>query len=180
MPISLKVFAAMFAGFNEPFAASGGGGLATGFERPSSHHQQVLRYVEDPWCGEPLSNGFVADMMRMNATWSGAMARHRSARTSCRSTVFGGTTAVGGTEADSVKELAALVEALGMADVTLRLYPDVCETSNETNRADVEAVRLASATGTSMADRVPVLVLPGFGAGDGSTVGGLLGHPTHR
>ncbi|MGB5758086.1 MAG: alpha/beta hydrolase [Acidimicrobiales bacterium] len=36
-----------------------------------------------------------------------------------------------------------------------------------------------------MADRVPVLVLPGFGVGDGSTVGlrtglALAGHPTHR
>lgn len=149
-----EVFAAMFAGFNEPFAASGGGDLATGFEWLSRNHQEVLRYVEDPWCGEPLSNGFVADMMSgMNATWSGD--GEASIRKDLPVYVFGGDhDPVGGTEADSVKELVARYEALGMADVTLRLYPDGRhEMLNETNRADVEADLIAWLDGLQLRPR---------------------------
>jgi alpha-beta hydrolase superfamily lysophospholipase len=54
-----EVFSAMFAGFNEPFSSSD----ATGFEWLSRDPAEVNLYVDDPWCGEPLSNGFVADMM---------------------------------------------------------------------------------------------------------------------
>jgi alpha-beta hydrolase superfamily lysophospholipase len=47
---------------------------------------------------------------------------------------------VGGTKADSVRDLVGRYEELGVGPVTLRLYPDGRhEMLNETNRAEVEA-----------------------------------------
>ncbi len=140
-----EVFAAMFAGFNEPFAASGADGEpVTGFEWLSRDRAEVAQYVEDQWCGEPLSNGFVADMMSgMDATWSGD--GEASIRKDLPVYVFGGDhDPVGGTEADSVKELVARYQALGIDGVTLRLYQHGRhEMLNETNRDEVEADLIA-------------------------------------
>ena len=135
-----EVFAGMFAGFNEPFAAELADGSATGFEWLSRDPAEVQKYVDDPWCGEPLSNGYVADMMSgMQETWN------READATIGPDlpvyVFGGDRdPVGGEDADSVKELAARYEAKGVGPVTLKLYPGGRhEMLNETNRAEVEA-----------------------------------------
>jgi alpha-beta hydrolase superfamily lysophospholipase len=130
-----EVFAGMFAGFNEPF----GGPDATGFEWLSRDPAEVEAYVEDPWCGEPLSNGFVADMMSgMQETWTGG--GEAAISTDLPIYVFGGEEdPVGGTKADSVKELVGRYEDLGIGPITLRLYPDGRhEMLNETNRSTVE------------------------------------------
>ncbi|MGI9615029.1 MAG: lysophospholipase [Acidimicrobiales bacterium] len=130
-----EVFAGMFAGFNEPFS----GPDATGFEWLSRDAAEVQLYVDDPWCGEPLSNGFVADMMSgMQQTWTGG--GEASIATDLPAYVFSGEQdPVGGTKADSVRELVARYEELGIGPVTLRLYPDGRhEMLNETNRAVVE------------------------------------------
>lgn len=131
-----EVFAAMFGGFNEPFA----GPDATGFEWLSRDEAEVKAYVDDPWCGEPLSNGFVADMMSgMHGTWTGG--GEERIRKDLPIYVFGGAQdPVGGTEADSVRDLVARYEALGIGPITLRLYENGRhEMLNETNRAEVEA-----------------------------------------
>ncbi|MDZ7733662.1 MAG: alpha/beta fold hydrolase [Acidimicrobiia bacterium] len=67
-----ELFAATFAGYNVPFADEVD---ATGYEWLSRDAAEVRAYVEDPWCGDdqPLSNGFVADMIQgMVDTWDPA------------------------------------------------------------------------------------------------------------
>jgi alpha-beta hydrolase superfamily lysophospholipase len=131
-----EVFAGMFAGFNEPFSGPG----ATGFEWLSRDEAEVGAYVDDPWCGEPLSNGFVADLMSgMNDTWTAEA--EAGIRTDLPLYVFGGEDdPVGGQKADSVRELVARYQARGIGPITLRLYPEGRhEMLNETNRAEVEA-----------------------------------------
>ncbi len=135
-----EVFAAMFAGFNEPF----GGPDATGFEWLSRDPDEVQAYVEDPWCGEPLSNGFVADMLTgTSAMWT-PEAEERIRR-DLPVYVFGGVDdPVGGEQAASVRELVERYEALGAGPVTLRLYPGARhETLNETDRTEVTADLIA-------------------------------------
>jgi len=131
-----EVFAGMFAGFNEPFT----GPEATGFEWLSRDAAEVKLYVDDPSCGEPLSNGFVADMMSgMQGTWTGG--GESTIGKDLPVYVFSGEEdPVGGTKADSVRDLVARYEALGIGPITLRLYADGRhEMLNETNRAEVEA-----------------------------------------
>ncbi len=131
-----EVFAGMFAGFNEPFAGPG----ATGFEWLSRDADEVELYVDDPWCGEPLSNGYVADMMSgMQKTWTGG--GEAEIGKDLPIYVFGGEDdPVGGTKADSVRDLVSRYESLGIGPVTLQLYPGGRhEMLNETNRDEVEA-----------------------------------------
>jgi alpha-beta hydrolase superfamily lysophospholipase len=47
----------MFAALNAPFAPG-----KTGFEWLSRDEAEVQNYVDDPWCGRPLSNRLVADL----------------------------------------------------------------------------------------------------------------------
>lgn len=135
-----EVFASMFAGFNEPFATE----RATGFEWLSRDESEVQAYVDDPWCGEPLSNGFVADMMSgMQATWSDD-AEARVGKDLPIYVFSGDQDPVGGTKADSVRELVGRYEQLGVGPITLKLYEDGRhEMLNETNRAEVEADLIA-------------------------------------
>lgn len=131
-----EVFAAMFAGFNEPFS----GDDATGFEWLSRDEAEVKTYVDDPDCGEPLSNGFVADMMSgMNSVWDPAAEAGIGKELPIY--IFSGEQdPVGGTEADSVRDLAARYEKMGIGPITLRIYEGGRhEMLNETNRDDVEA-----------------------------------------
>jgi hypothetical protein len=51
-------------GFNGAFVASAPPGGPTGFEWLSRDPGEVQKYVDDPWCGLPLTNGFVADNMK--------------------------------------------------------------------------------------------------------------------
>ncbi len=53
------VIGAMFGGFNEPFDSPD----ASGFEWLSRDPAEVQAYVDDPWCGFPVSNGYVEDML---------------------------------------------------------------------------------------------------------------------
>jgi alpha-beta hydrolase superfamily lysophospholipase len=131
-----EMFAAMFAGMNEPFAKDG----ATGFEWLSRDDAEVKKYVDDPWCGFPLSNGYVADMMiAMNTTWQPA-SEANVAKGVPILVMSGEEDPVGGEKAASVKELVGRYEANGVGPVTLTLYPGGRhEMLNETNRDDVEA-----------------------------------------
>jgi alpha-beta hydrolase superfamily lysophospholipase len=130
-----EVFAAMFAGFNEPFANDD----ATGFEWLSKDAAEVRAYVDDDWCGFPLSNGYVADMLgATSAMWTPeAEAR---IRTDIPIYVMGGDhDPVGGEDAESVRRLVERYEALGAGPVTLRLYEGGRhEMLNEVNRDEVE------------------------------------------
>ena len=130
-----EIFAAMFGGFNEPFADEG----ATGFEWLSRDGAEVQKYVDDPWCGFPLSNGYVADMLAGTAEiWTPEA--ESSIPRDVPVYVFGGAVdPVGGENVQSVRDLVARYEALGVEQIELKLYPDGRhEMLNETNRDDVE------------------------------------------
>jgi len=131
-----EMLAAMFAGMNEPFAKDGD----TGFEWLSRDRAEVDKYADDPWCGIPLSNGYVADMMiAMNTTWKPA-SEANVAKGVPILVMSGEEDPVGGEKAASVKELVGRYEANGVGPVTLKLYPGGRhEMLNETNRDDVEA-----------------------------------------
>jgi alpha-beta hydrolase superfamily lysophospholipase len=131
-----EMIAAMFAGMNTPFAEDG----ATGFEWLSRDRAEVQKYVEDPWCGFPVSNGYIADMMlAMNTTWTPA-GEAKVPKGVPILVMSGEEDPVGGEKASSVKELVARYEANGVGPVTLKLYPGGRhEMLNETNRDEVEA-----------------------------------------
>jgi alpha-beta hydrolase superfamily lysophospholipase len=131
-----ELFAAMFGGFNAAFAGDGG----TGFEWLSRDQHQVAAYVADPWCGAgvPLSNGFVADMIRgMLATWDPA-AEEVVTKDLPTLIIAGEADPVGGNGA-GVRALADRYLELGVGPVTVHLYPEARhELLNETNSADVD------------------------------------------
>jgi alpha-beta hydrolase superfamily lysophospholipase len=129
------VFAAMFGGFNEPFAGDG----ATGFEWLSRDAEEVRKYGDGPWCGFPLSNGYVADMLAgTSAMWTPEA--EANIRTDLPIYVMGGDQdPVGGANVETVHELVGRYEALGAGPVTLKLYPGGRhEMLNELNRDEVE------------------------------------------
>ena len=126
-----ELFAAMFAGFNTPFERP----EATGFEWLSRDEDEVRMYVDDPDCGEPLSNGFVADMLSGSATMWQPENEARITRDLPVYLFSGENDPVGGEKAASVVALAARYEEMGVGPVTLRIYPDGRhEMLNETNR----------------------------------------------
>ncbi|MEZ5168069.1 MAG: alpha/beta hydrolase [Acidimicrobiales bacterium] len=131
------VFAAMFAGFNEPFATTVAD--PTGYEWLSRDRDEVAAYVADPWCGGALSNGFVTDMVTgMAAMWEPA-AEARIPRDLPILLIAGDADPVGAAGA-SVRALADRYEAAGRGPITCRLYPEARhELLNETNRDEVHA-----------------------------------------
>lgn len=135
-----EVFGAMFAGFNEPFASDD----ATGFEWLSRDAAEVQKYVDDPWCGFPLSNGYVADMLSATAAMWTPEAEEAIRRDLPVYVMSGENDPVGGENVQTVRDLVARYEATGVGPVTVQLYPDARhETLNEVNRDEVEANLLA-------------------------------------
>ena len=135
-----EVFAAMFGGFNEPFTAPN----ATGFEWLSRDVDEVAAYVADPWCGFPLSNGYVADMLAGTSQMWTPGAEAAIPHDLPMYVVSGANDPVGGEQLQSVKDLVARYEAMGIGPITLKVYPDARhETLNETNREEVETDFLA-------------------------------------
>lgn len=125
------LFAGMFAGFNEAFAAEDDD--PTGFEWLSRDRDEVRAYDEDPWCGGDLSNGFVTDMITgMAEMWrDGAEA---AVPDDLPILLVAGNADPVGDRGASVRALAERYETLGKA-VTMILYPDARhEVLNETIR----------------------------------------------
>ncbi len=129
------LFAAMFAGFNEPFTSDS----ANGFEWLSCDTDEVSEYINDPWCGAPLSNGFVADMVRgMVEAWEDE-AEAKIPKNVPVLVMSGMQDPVGGF-GESVSALATNFAVLGVERVTANLYPDGRhEMLNEINRDEVVA-----------------------------------------
>ncbi|MEZ5246775.1 MAG: alpha/beta fold hydrolase [Acidimicrobiales bacterium] len=131
------LFAGMFAGFNETFAATTS--EPTGFEWLSRDADEVAIYVADPWCGGDLSNGFVTDMIRGMATMWDPAAEAMIPRTLPVLFIAGDQDPVGGF-GESVRALHDRYGADGIGPLVLRLYPDARhELLNETNRDEVHA-----------------------------------------
>jgi alpha-beta hydrolase superfamily lysophospholipase len=135
-------FGMLFAGFNEPFAASAPGGSPTGFEWLSRDHAEVQRYVDDPWCGLPLTNGFVADNLRDLAELWAPGREERIPRRVPVLFIAGDRDPVG-EFGEGVRRLAERYRRVGIP-VTERLYPGARhEVFNEINRDEVHRDLLA-------------------------------------
>jgi alpha-beta hydrolase superfamily lysophospholipase len=135
-------FAMLFLNFNDPFVVSAPGTGPTGFEWLSRDQDEVQKYVDDPWCGLPLSNGFVADMAAgLEATWADGADRDVPADLPVL-IMAGDEDPVGGSGV-SVRELSERYRA-GGRPVTEHLYRGARhEIFNETNRDQVHTDLLA-------------------------------------
>ena len=135
------LFAGMFAGFNEPFATDSDD--PSGFEWLSRDATEVARYVDDPWSGGDLSNGFVTDMISGMALMWGPEAEATIPKGLPILLVAGDRDPAGGF-GESVRALHDRYAAAGLGPLELRLYPEARhELLNETNRDDVQADLLA-------------------------------------
>jgi alpha-beta hydrolase superfamily lysophospholipase len=129
-------FAMLFVGFNDAFVASPPPGGPTGFEWLSRDQVEVQKYVDDPWCGLPLSNGFVADNVRgLDEIWAPG-SDERLPRHIPVLFIAGDQDPVG-EFGQGVRRLAERYRRVGIR-VTERLYPGARhEMFNETNRDQV-------------------------------------------
>ncbi len=133
------VWTAMTAGFNEPWS----GPEATGSEWLSGDDAEVQAYVDDPWCGFELSNGFITDLVGGMADLWAPDAEDGIPRDLPVLMIAGDADPVGGNGA-LVRELADRYVSKGLGPVTLTLYPEARPAVlNETNRDEVTADLLA-------------------------------------
>jgi len=118
--------------FNKPFEPG-----ATGKEWLSRDVAEVRKYVDDPLCGQPFPNSFFLEMLKLlNATWKPA-AEGRIPRTLPVAMIAGAQDPVG-MQGKGVRVLESRYRALGLKDVTCRLYEGARhEVFNETNRDEV-------------------------------------------
>jgi len=130
-----QTFLSIFADFNEPFS----GPDATGLEWLSRDPAEVRAYVNDPWCGQPLSNGFVHDMLiGVRKMW--APENERRVAVGGPLLVFAGDDDPAGEFGEAMRDLVARYERYGIAPIRLRLYPKGRhEMLNEINREEVHA-----------------------------------------
>lgn len=129
-------FAMLFVNFNDPFVDTAPASGPTGFEWLSRDQDEVRAYVDDPWCGFPLSNGFVADMAAgLEKLWA-ADSEGRIPGDLPVLIMAGGDDPVG-QSGESVRQLVQRYHKRGLA-VTERLYPGARhELFNEINREEV-------------------------------------------
>ena len=130
-----QTFLSIFANFNEPFAGSD----ATGLEWLSRDPAEVRAYIDDPWCGQPLSNGFVHDMLLgVRKMW--APENERRVAVGGPLLVFAGDDDPAGEFGEAMRDLVTRYKEYGIAPITLRLYQKGRhEMLNEINREEVEA-----------------------------------------
>jgi alpha-beta hydrolase superfamily lysophospholipase len=129
-------FAMLFVGFNDRFADSGPPAGPTGFEWLSRDHAEVQKYVDDPWCGLPLSNGFVADSLRPRSEIWAPGSEERIPKHIPILFIAGEEDPVG-EFGEGVRRLAERYRRAGLR-VTERIYPGARhEMFNETNREEV-------------------------------------------
>jgi len=131
------LFTGMFAGFNEAFAE--GHDAATGYEWLSRDQAEVDLYVDDPWCGMDLSNGFVTDMLVGSAELA-EPAAVTSIPAGRPILLFGGDQDPVGGNGAALPALAESYEANGLGPLTQHLYAGGRhEMLNETNRDEVHS-----------------------------------------
>jgi alpha-beta hydrolase superfamily lysophospholipase len=126
------IFAAMFASFNEPFAPA-----KTGFEWLSRDEIEVQKYVDDPWCGFPLTNAMVAGMLKgAREIWQ----EENEARIPKELPMFvisGDRDPVGG-NTESITPLTIRYEGYGIKNIRHKFYANARhELLNEVNRDEV-------------------------------------------
>jgi alpha-beta hydrolase superfamily lysophospholipase len=127
------VFIGMFASFNQAFEP-----IRTGFEWLSRDEAEVQKYVDDPWCGFPFSNGLVMDMFKGAGDIWVPENEARIPKDLPLLVVSGDMDPAGGNTA-AVTPLVERYRANGMRAVTVKFYPQARhEILNETNRDEVQ------------------------------------------
>lgn len=129
-------FGLLFADFNDPFVEGAGPDGPTGFEWLSRDADEVKLYVDDPWCGFLLSNGFVAAMTEgLDAMW--AEGYERTIPIALPVLIICGDQDPVGQNGEAVHTLTDRYRNVGL-EVTEILYPGARhEIFNETNRDEV-------------------------------------------
>jgi len=128
-----ELFIQMFAGFSAPFPP-----VRTGFEWLSRDEAEVQKYVDDPWCGFPFSNGLVLDMFKGAADIWCDESESRIPKDLPVLMVSGALDPVGANTA-AVNLLAQRYQAQGIRNLTVKFYEDARhELLNETNRDEVQ------------------------------------------
>ena len=108
----------MFSGFNAPFEPK-----TTGFEWLSRDEEQVRRYVEDPYCGFPLTNASMATMLHGFAdAWRAD--NEATVKAELPILIIAGERDPAGAATGSLQGLADRYRARGARDLTVTLYPD--------------------------------------------------------
>jgi len=129
-----EAFGQMFAGFNAAFEP-----VRTGFEWLSRDEAEVQKYVDDPWCGFPFSNGLVLGMFTGGAEIWSDEGEARIPKDLPVLMVSGALDPVGA-NTQAVKLLADRYQKLGIQDLTVKFYGGARhELLNETNRDAVQA-----------------------------------------
>jgi alpha-beta hydrolase superfamily lysophospholipase len=126
------LFEQMFAGFNQPYEPG-----KTGFEWLSRDEVEVQKYMDDPWCGFPFTNGMVADLFKgAREIWKPE--NEAKIQNNLPIYIFSGAEDPVGGNTMSIKQLVERYEANGMNHITVKFYDGGRhEMLNETNRDEV-------------------------------------------
>jgi len=126
------LFGQMFAGFNEPFEPA-----KTGFEWLSRDIDEVQKYVVDPWCGFPFTNGMTYEFLKGGMHMWTAENEARVPNDLPMLVFSGAMDPVGGNTL-GVKDLVNRYAENGLESITLKFYEGARhEMLNETNRDEV-------------------------------------------
>ena len=121
----------MFAALNEPFQP-----VATPFDWLSRDPLEVQKYVDDPWCGFPFTNGITLEMGRGTAAMLAPQNQAQIPKNLPVLLLSGELDPVGAN--NGVRALEQRYRELGIKDVQVILYPQGRhEMLNELNRNDV-------------------------------------------
>jgi alpha-beta hydrolase superfamily lysophospholipase len=133
-----ELFGQMFASFNQPFEPG-----ETGLEWLSRDPVEVKKYVDDPWCGFPFTNGMVAEFFKGGVNiWNPA--NEVRIPNDLPMLVFSGALDPVGGNTLGVKALVERYKNNGVEDITLKFYDGGRhEMLNETNRDEVHRDVLA-------------------------------------
>jgi alpha-beta hydrolase superfamily lysophospholipase len=128
-----ELFAGMFTSFAEPFPP-----VVTGFEWLSRDTAEVQKYVDDPFCGFPFSNGLVSDFFKGGKVMWSPEEEAKIPKDMPILFIAGEKDPAGGFTA-AVKQLIQRYEEQGLTNMTVKFYPDARhEVLNETNRDEVQ------------------------------------------
>ncbi|MFV0258729.1 MAG: lysophospholipase [Acidimicrobiales bacterium] len=122
-----------FGSFNKEFKPN-----RTDFDWLSRDDAEVDAYAEDPWCGEIFTAGFFTDLFRASGAINDDDVVVSVPKDLPILVVSGDMDPVGGELGEGVIDVAEQYKRLGVADVTVELYPGARhELLNETNRDEV-------------------------------------------
>ena len=129
-----ELFLGLFASVNEPFEP-----VKTPFDWLSRDEAEVQKYIDDPWCGFPFSNGMTYEFLKGMVNLFDPAKEARIPKDLPVYVISGEMDPVGAN--DGVMTLVRRYrDDLGMGDGSYRIYPGARhEILNETNRDKVHA-----------------------------------------